>query len=793
MKIAMFGFILALLLTSNASAILFTDEAGNVTRVGEGDERVLLPGGLNAGGQPSTPIWEVVVDTSGSVTTLYICAGLAFGSQHGGVYVSDNDGVDFSELSSAFPNDFVLSLAMDKTNTQVLLSGTDGSGMYRTTDAGSNWFPVLASQKTRYINFDDLDGAIAYSGNEGTGVFKSTDNGVSWFSSNAGMSLVNAVAAAVDPSDSNHIYAIWQALNSGGVFSTTDGGMSWTPAPNLPSQRQTAIAVDPVDGNIVYVCNSGPWNLGMDDGVYKSTDGGDTWVNNWAFPDTAELHSVSVAPSDPNIIFAGGNKWLQPFGTRIWKSTDAGSTWALLYNNDATQFVAVGTIAINPLNPQVVYAGAQANGSTVIGVLKTADGGSTWAESNTGLADLGIMSLAIDPGDTARILVGTAKGVFISTDCGANWTATDSIGYTFSVAVRPDSIIYAGTLNAGVYRSTDFGVSWTPFNNGISVLNPISYLAIDPSHQYRLFAALSNIGVYAVADTGACTWTAIGPFGGDVNTIAIVPSDHQKIFAGTQSGIFKSTDGGAFWEKCAGSPAGEIYIVRSSFSGDTVYAGGNGYFRSLNGGTTFNEIILPTDPYKAVTALSIDPYDPLIMYLGLGAQLSGSYCHVLKSTDAGSTWEFKCGGLPFASSMEVSSIGINPTNTLKLYATFGSGFFGTSDFYVSLDGGEIWTHPVGIHEGQRTKYEVQELVLGQGQPNPLRSGARIDYQIPKMGRVSLGIYDISGRLVETLVDETREPGLYRVEWDARSQADGTYFARLQYGDLSRAIKLIVIR
>jgi hypothetical protein len=72
-----------------------------------------------------------------------------------------------------------------------------------------------------------------------------------------------------------------------------------------------------------------------------------------------------------------------------------------------------------------VPAGAQANGSTVIGVLKTADGGSTWAESNTGLADLGIMSLAIDPVDTARILAGTAKGVFISTDCGANWTATD--------------------------------------------------------------------------------------------------------------------------------------------------------------------------------------------------------------------------------------------------------------------------------------------------------------------------------------------------------------------------------
>jgi hypothetical protein len=93
--------------------------------------------------------------------------------------------------------------------------------------------------------------------------------------------------------------------------------------------------------------------------------------------------------------------------------------------------------------------------------------------------------------------------------------------------------MYAGTINSGVYRSTDFGTLWSPFNNGISVLNSISHMATDPARPYRVFAALSNIGVYAVADTGAYTWTAIGPFGGDVNFVAIVPSDHQMLYVGT--------------------------------------------------------------------------------------------------------------------------------------------------------------------------------------------------------------------------------------------------------------------
>lgn len=782
----------SILIAGNANTTLFVDETGNYCRKGLGMERVWVTENTS-GGLPSTPLWDVLVDTTGSVTRLYVCAGLAFASQHGGVFVSDTDGLDWDSLSSAFANDFVLSLAMDRSNTDILLAGTDSDGIYRSSDAGVTWSPVLSSQKTRHIVFDESSPNIVYCGNEGTGVFKSTDAGVSWFPSSAGMSLVNAVGIGVDVLDSNHMYVIWEALNSGGVFRTSDGGNSWTPSPNLPSQRQTGIAVDPTDGDIIYVCNSGPWNAGMDDGVYKSTDGGSTWVNNWTFSDTAELGVVAVATSDPNMVFAGGNKWLQPFGTRIWGSTDAGGNWTLLYDNPTKQFVEVVSIAIDPVDPQLVYAGTRANGSTVIGVLKTTDGGTTWAEANNGLSNLSVLSLAVDPSDNSRIVAATAGGVFLSTDYGGTWNPTDSLGYTGSVALRSDSVMYAGTLNDGVYRSTNFGSTWQSFSGGMSLITPVNDIEVDPSNQYRVHAALSNIGAYTVVDTGVGTWFAIGPFGGDVNWLEIVQSDHQILYSGTQSGIFKSTDGGAFWEKCVASPSGETKTIRASWTGDTVHAGASGYYRSLDGGAIWDEIVLPTEPYNEVTALSVDPYSATTVYLGLGSYLSGSYCHILKSTDGGGSWVFKCGGLPFSNTMEVSSIGINPMNTLKLYATFGSGFFGTSDFFVSLDGGEIWTHPVGVAEREETRRARETRMTLYPCPFRDKLHVRIEFgdRLEGTHDMRLEMCDAAGRLVGS-VSLDQHPLDCELTWHDELPS-GVYFVSLRIGDERITRRTILLR
>jgi hypothetical protein len=96
---------------------------------------------------------------------------------------------------------------------------------------------------------------------------------------------------------------------------------------------------------------------------------------------------------------------------------------------------------------------------------------------------------------------------------------------------------------------------------------------------------------------------------------------------------------------------------------------------------------------------------------------------------------------------------------------------------------------VGIEESN-DEYRTPnyEFRLFQNLPNPFSKLTAISYQIPltpfnKGGQrgipVRLAIYDITGRLVKTLVDERQEPGIYQVEWDGKNQSSGIYFFRLQ--------------
>ncbi len=88
--------------------------------------------------------------------------------------------------------------------------------------------------------------------------------------------------------------------------------------------------------------------------------------------------------------------------------------------------------------------------------------------------------------------------------------------------------------------------------------------------------------------------------------------------------------------------------------------------------------------------------------------------------------------------------------------------------------------------------------LSQNYPNPFGQFTIINYQLPKPTRTALRIYDLSGRVVRTLVDEKQEPGYYRVTWDLREVSgeylpNGVYFYRIQAGDFISTKKLVALR
>jgi photosystem II stability/assembly factor-like uncharacterized protein len=170
-------------------------------------------------------------------------------------------------------------------------------------------------------------------------------------------------------------------------------------------------------------------------GIYKSTDGGQTWnPSSSGIPgQQPTITSLAIDYSNPATVYAGVS------GLGVFKSTDRGQNWALLFGS--TTYGAKGAlinavqIAIDPVSPTILYAVSGFSISGGGGVFRSADGGQTWNRINTGLPDSGVNelnnisnlgTLTIDPVITSTIYVGTAQGVFKTTNSGQTWQPTGS-------------------------------------------------------------------------------------------------------------------------------------------------------------------------------------------------------------------------------------------------------------------------------------------------------------------------------------------------------------------------------
>jgi uncharacterized repeat protein (TIGR01451 family) len=291
---------------------------------------------------------------------------------------------------------------------------------------------------------------------------------------------------------------------------------TWTPrTDDLASLAIGALALAPSNENIVYV-GTGEGALSGDsyfgNGVLKSIDGGNTFthISGTYFTKTS-ISKIVVDPTNPNTLYAGtlrgrgGIRRTSPpdastFG--VYKSTDGGVSWTVVLtaSTNALDFAGITDMAIDPQNPQVIYASLLGSG-----ISKTVNGGATWTTVMNGLPtnanytlaptrfSLGIghpsvaVSATLYTGfewyDTS--LTYHRSTVWKSTDEGGSWTQTTDTGNVVSgycgtspsstqcwydnvIGVDPISptIVYAlglynyGTGSGGVYRSMDGGTTW---------------------------------------------------------------------------------------------------------------------------------------------------------------------------------------------------------------------------------------------------------------------------------------------------------------------------------------------
>jgi photosystem II stability/assembly factor-like uncharacterized protein len=427
-------------------------------------------------------------------------------------------------------------------------------------------------------------------------------------------------------------------------------------------------------------------------------------ANAWASigPDGGPIQGVAVDPQNPDTIYALA-------GGAIFKTTDGAANWARVYSaatNGAAANPAVAVV-INPQDSNIVYAG------TANGIIKSTDGGANWRTANTGLPKPSLSIPVYGSGCTTGLCVRVL--------------AIDPL--------TPETIYAVVTslpnTSSRVFKSIDGGVSWGDASSGLFVSsdNPqdftgyayVTSLVIDPQNPDTLYAAAnagSSSGLFKSTDGGA-NWIRDGlPRTGGV-ALAIDPRNPNTLYAwGTYSppdGVLKSTDGGASWSAAnSGLPPGYDEILSLTIdpqNPDTLYAsvGGchttpctySGVFKSTDGGTSWrgSGLAYSTPP----TIVAINPINPTTVY-------AGTSTGVVKSLDGGATWNAANSGLTAG---RIDFLAIDPLNAGGFFAITQGKLLRTSD------GGAHWNEiytPLTSDDGRST-YPASTLVADPSAPS----------------------------------------------------------------------------
>jgi photosystem II stability/assembly factor-like uncharacterized protein len=329
--------------------------------------------------------------------------------------------------------------------------------------------------------------------------------------------------------------------------------------------------------------------------------------------------TASGIAGDPTTYYFGAT------GGGVWKSTDGAITWTSVFDKQGTS--AIGSLAIAPSNPNIVYVGTgeaciRGNISHGDGVYKTLDGGKTW--KNVGLSDSrAIGKLIVDPQN--------ADIVFVA-----------ALGHPYG----PNS-------ERGIFRTRDGGKTWEKVlykdenTGGIDI-------AFDPHNSNILFASLwearrtpwgltsggPGSGLYRSNDGGS-TWKRLEEHGlpkGPYGRIGVaVAANSDRIYAlieAHEGGLYRSDDDGETWELVNGNRSYQqrawyyMHVTADPQDAETVYIENVDFYKSSDAGRTFNKVKVPHGDNHGMW---IDPRNPRRMIVSNDGG-------VTVSLDGGKTW-----------------------------------------------------------------------------------------------------------------------------------------------------------
>lgn len=580
----------------------------------------------------------------------------------------------FTDFSKREGSGRLNAIAFHPTDSNIIWVGAPSGGLWKTTDGGNSWETTtdeLAAIGISDIAVNPLNPDIIYivtgDGDHwdtySIGILKSTDGGDTWNPTIYSEEVTNYNSfrrILIHPVNPN----IMIAAARGGILKTING---WTNYDTVQSGDFKDLEFDPSDPSVIYAAS---FDKGGNAKIYKSTDTASSFSESMAgisFDSNVDRIELAVTPANAAIVYAVCSDVNDAGFYSLYKSVNKADNWTEVYDNEGLNLLGWSmdgmdeggqgwydlTLAVSPVNANIVFVGG-------VNIWKSEDGGSSWElntiwyhYTGTEYVHADHHALVFSPYNNI-LYSGNDGGIYRSRNMGQSWTdisdgiqilqtyrITNSVNYPdINIAgnqdcgtfIRNDSqwnrivggdgmecyldylnddIIYASVQRGDLRKSTDGGYTFTSI-----IPNPdltgswITPYIVHPEMTSLLYAGYDDV---YISLNGGVSWTEISQNltgGGNLEALAVTPSNNNIIYAADGSNIWKTTNHGNSWTDISGGLP-NLYISYIAISETdhnklwvalSGYSGGNKVYYSSDGGQTWTNYSdgLPNLPVNCI-------------------------------------------------------------------------------------------------------------------------------------------------------------------------------------------------
>ncbi|MBS1493660.1 MAG: T9SS type A sorting domain-containing protein [Bacteroidetes bacterium] len=633
------------------------------------------------------------------------------------------------------------------------------------------------------------------------------------------------------------------AASSNGIFRTSDNGTSWNKIicgdtnTGDPSQRFSDLQSDPSNPDIMYAVRNSFFIRG---GIYKSTNAGLNWTSLPTGITNIGNSKIAICKNNPALLFA--NITYSNYRTSgVYKSTNAGASWTV--DSSSALRGILGNqgfnncgITVCPNDPSIVIAGGQ-------GMARSTNGGTAWTQVSGSFVHADVTSFAWKNND--EVWSTSDGGLFKSTDKGATWTTPDNIMMVSEIlflAISPsfelDQAI--GVEHNGVcvthslgndYRMTfggdGSGVAFNPFDTKKVYCNVGAFLTGLP---FRFFKSSQGGDFDTWSDISS---NILNPCGYWYQSIKTDKQSPPNLYTSVCTTVWKSTNDGDSWINL-NTPSSYITdkIITVNDNGvvfaipnDTNSAGTGKLL--VYSGSTWSDRTPPGTGASQIQRVKVHPRNQNTIFALTSGTNSVSH-KIFRSTNLGVNWTNITGtGLD---DVPMADMIAHPTDPNKFYVgTQGFGFFGTTNGGTNwypwnngaqksvrvtemafIDSGFVSDHfiiyaatygrgvyirdlsddPSGIGSNNTV---VDSYQLRQNYPNPFNPTTTIEFNMKKSGIAKMEVFDLTGKLVATIVDGYRQEGRQNAKFSGYGLASGVYFYKFTADSFTDIKKMMLVK